>query len=190
MSIASPTLRSSSRIEPWLSCSSWATDRLERPSTAEMFTGTSKTEARSCALFSSSGAVSGSAPSSGANSSSLRSSSAMFLAFAGRDQGFGVQALGGERRLQDLGDALGGGGGIERRAAVAEVEGEGVAGHGGIGLDHERAGVAAGLGAFLERLLQRLGEVGLGGDDQARRRRDLLRQGFDGGGQGRGRKTL
>ena len=35
MSIASPTLRSSSSTLPWPSCRSWATERLARPKTAE-----------------------------------------------------------------------------------------------------------------------------------------------------------
>src|SRR5207237_888188 len=122
--------------EPWASCRSAATESVERPRTAEMFTGTSKTGARSPALFSSSSPRgSAAAASSGANSSSLRSSSsAMGSAFASGDQGFGVQALGGERRLQGLVHALGGGGGVEGDLAVTEIEHEGVAGEALLGL--------------------------------------------------------
>src|SRR5579859_801617 len=193
MSMASPTLRSSSRTLPWPSCSNWATERLARPSTAEMFTGTSKTGARSVAIFSSSLIVSASGPSPWANSSSFSSSevsgsgvsdmawlSGLLGVWSGgsaaRDQGFGVQALGGERRVQGLGDAVGGGGGIEARRAVAEVEGEGVRADAGRGADLDRAWITHSLGGLFQHGLQPLQQLRLGGDDQARRGLDLAGQ--------------
>jgi len=98
MSMASPTLRSSSSTLPWPSCSSWATDRLARPSTAEMFTGTSNTGARSEAdLPSVSTGASEARASSAANSSSVRLFSSAMVGLAGGNQGFGVQALGGAK---------------------------------------------------------------------------------------------
>src|SRR6185437_6250707 len=168
MSIASPTLRSSSSTLPWPSCNNWATERLARPSTAEMLTGTSKTGARSVALFSSSSpASSASGPSPGANSSSFISVLAVSAVSStsgvsdmawlsglwgvggvggggsrAGDQGFGVQALGGQRGVQGLGDAFGGGGGVEARRAVPEIEGEGVRPKGGVGADLDGARIA------------------------------------------------
>src|SRR5579872_396239 len=127
MSIASPTLRSSSSTLPWLSCSSCATERWARPSTAEMLTGTSNTGARSVAVFSSPSPVAAGIP-LGPNSSSFRSvSSAMGRLFDGLGwggQGFGVQALGGEGAFQRLRHALRRAGRVERRRAVAPVEHE------------------------------------------------------------------
>src|SRR5690606_41866774 len=126
MSMASPTLRSSSSTLPELSCSSWATDMVERPSTAEIETGTSNTGARSVALFSSPAPIRSGRPPAPPKSSSFRSSSlAMGSASRRRDQGFGVQAFGGQGGGQRRLHALGGGGGIEGRGAVAEVQGEG-----------------------------------------------------------------
>src|SRR5258706_5634808 len=134
MSMASPTLRSSSSTLPWPSCSSWATDRLARPRTAEMLTGTSNTGARSPADFSSlivgASAV---AESSGANSSRVRSvSSAMIFIQVRGLQRFAVQALGRERGLQGGADAGGGGLRVEGGAAVAPIQDEGGAGHVGV----------------------------------------------------------
>src|SRR5690348_4262160 len=135
MSMASPTLRSSSRTLPELSWRSWATDMEALPSTAEIDTGTSKTGARSVAFFSSPSKPpsAGSSP-PGPNSSSWSSLSDMALYSSGEarvgpgNQGFGVQALGGERRVQGLGDAVGGGLRVVGRRPVAEIEGEGAAG--------------------------------------------------------------
>src|SRR5690606_22838653 len=59
MSMASPTLRSSSSTLPEMSWRSWATDIEARPSTAEMDTGTTNTGARSVADFSFSASGSG-----------------------------------------------------------------------------------------------------------------------------------
>src|SRR6185437_14628676 len=100
-------------------------------STAEMFTGTSNTGARSLAVFSSSSAGPASA-SPGPNSSSFRSSSAMSglgsrvwigvgVEVRGARQGerLGVQALGGESAFQRLADARGGAGRVEGGRAVA-----------------------------------------------------------------------
>src|SRR5690606_8199341 len=75
MSIASPTLRSSSRTLPRPSLSSWATDMCALPSTAEMFTGTSNTGVRSLADLSWPSSIEARAVLSG-NSSSGRSLSA------------------------------------------------------------------------------------------------------------------
>ncbi len=81
MSIASPTLRSSSRIEPADSCSSWATDMWARPSTAEMLTGTSNTGARSEAILSLSSTGISEANIEPPNSSRVRLSSDMTISF-------------------------------------------------------------------------------------------------------------
>src|SRR5215469_9112863 len=51
MSIASPTLRSSSTMVPLLSFKSWLTSMPDLPSTADTVTGTSKTASRSAELF-------------------------------------------------------------------------------------------------------------------------------------------
>ena len=96
-----------------------------------------------------------------------------------------MQALGGQRRVQGLGDAFGGGGGIEARRAVAEIEGEGVGADAGCGADLDRARIAHRLGGLFQRGLQPLGEVGVGGDDQPRRGLDLAGQGGQRGLDGR-----
>src|SRR5579871_5898669 len=172
MSIASPTLRSSSSTLPWPSCSSCATERLARPSTAEMFTGTSNTGARSLAVFSSPSPTGVATMPSGPNSSSFRSvSSAMrglVVEREGRIEGerLGVQALGGERAFEGLGDAPCGGGRIERGRAVAPVEDEGGAGELGVVAHHDLAGVADRLGGLGDR----------GGGPLGQRRRDAQHQ--------------
>src|ERR1700741_2918957 len=122
MSMASPTLRSSSSTEPWPSLSSCATDRCALPSTAEMLTGTSKTGARSEAVLSPSSITGASAVDSG-NTSRLRPSEAMGGVL--RDQGLGVQALGVQRLGEGFGPAAGRGGRIEGGLAVDPVEREG-----------------------------------------------------------------
>src|SRR5215472_4081702 len=161
MSIASPTLRSSSSTLPWPSCSSWATDRCARPSTAEMFTGTSNTGARSLAVFSSPSPSPGAGVSpSAANSSSFKSvSSAIGRLLAKgsgqvRRQRLGVQALGGERAFQGLGDAQRGAGRIERRRAVAPVQHERGGGKIRIVAQDDLSGIADRLGGLGEGGLQ------------------------------------
>src|SRR5438093_1548654 len=188
MSMASPTLRSSSSTLPWLSCSSWATERCARPSTAEMFTGTSKTGARSVAVLSSPPPPSGRPPSG--NSSSFRSFSDMSLTFPSGVQGFGVQPFGGERRVQGLRHAFGGQRRIEARRAVAEVEGEGVLAHGEVAAHLDGAREAGLLGGLVEPALQPLGEVGGGGDDQPGSGLDLARQRLERGLHRRLREAL
>src|SRR5215831_4729724 len=159
MSIASPTLRSSSSTLPWPSCSSWATDRLARPSTAEMFTGTSNTGARSVAVFSSPSPRPGAGASpSVVNSSSFRSVSSAIGRLLAKGSGgvgrqrLGVQALGGERAFQRLGDAHRRARGIESRRAVAPVQ-------------HERGGGEVRVVAQddLSGIANRLGGLGDGG---------------------------
>jgi hypothetical protein len=96
-----------------------------------------------------------------------------------------MEALGGQRRVQSLGDALGGGGGIETRRAVPEIEGEGVGREAGGGPHLYRARIAHCLGGFLKHGLQAVNELSVGDDDQARRGLDLagerLQGGLDGG---------
>ena len=92
----------------------------------------------------------------------------------------GCAVLDGERRVQGLGDAFGGGDGVEARRAVPEVEGEGVGGHARCRADLDRAGIAHRLGGLFQHGLQALGEFGVGRDDKARRSFDLARQGFQG----------
>ena len=101
-----------------------------------------------------------------------------------------MQAFGGQRGVQGLGDALGGGRRIEGRRAVAEVEGEGVGCEAGVGPDNYRALVAArGSGLFQHRL-QPLGQFGIGGDHQARGGLDLAGEGFKGGADGSFREAV
>src|SRR6185503_11096426 len=151
MSMASPTLRSSSSTVPGPSFSSWATERLARPSTAEMLTGTSNTGARSTAVFSSPSSIGLSAmawpgPSSpscsGVSDGPAAVSSDIFDAFDAlrRDQ-----ALGGEGGVQRLGDSGGRLLGIEGRAALAPFEDEGGAVQLRIGHGDNLAGKAHGL---------------------------------------------
>src|SRR5579862_4157728 len=149
MSIASPTLRSSSSTLPWLSWSSWATDRWARPSTAEMLTGTSNTGARSVAVFSSPSTPAATTP-LGPNSSSFRSVSSAMVSLVGGvgGQGFGVQAFGGQRAFQRLGDARGGASRVERRGAVAPVEDEGCGRQVRLGPGEDLARVADRLGGL------------------------------------------
>src|SRR3990167_936208 len=165
MSMASPTLRSSSSTLPWPSCSSWATERLARPSTAEMLTGTSKTGARSAADFPSlSTCISEASFSSAANSSSVRLVSSAIVGLVGGNQGFGMQTLGGEGRVEGGRHAFGGGLGIESRLAVAPVEDEGGGGQRGVGPGGDLAGEADRLGGLVEGRLDAAFEAG--GDPQ------------------------
>ena len=131
---------------PWPSCSSWATDMLALPSTAEMLTGTSNTGARSAAVFSSrprSAHVGGRlrpAP----NSSRARGRRQPWsVSFAGPGiRGSACRPSAASAASRACGDAFGGGlVGIEGRAAVAPVEDEGGAAHAvGLGLDDDLAG--------------------------------------------------
>src|SRR6185312_11701875 len=141
MSMASPTLRSSSSTEPWLSLSSCATDRWARPSTAEMLTGTSKTVCRSWAIFSSFSTGISEARVVVSNWSRENGSSSAMVGLVGRIhirsvQGLGVETFRGQGLVEGLGDAGGGGVGIEGGRAVAPVEDEGGGGQGGIGPHH------------------------------------------------------
>src|SRR5471030_497355 len=160
MSMASPTLRSSSSTLPCPNCSSWATERWARPSTAEMLTGTSNTGARSVAVFSSPSPMVASAPLLGPNSSSLRSVSSAMSGLVGRGdrdwQGFGVQAFGGERAFQRLGHAHGCAGGIEGGGTVAPVEHEGGGGQRRLGPGDDLARITDRLGGLGQRGLQPL----------------------------------
>src|SRR5438093_1103045 len=135
MSMASPTRRSSSSTLPGPSFNRLATDRLALPSTAEMWTGTSKTGARSAAVLSS--VISepvGTRAVSGANSS----------------RGGGVSR------------ARGGVG--ERLLHPRRVVGSGVHQEPRGGLDLQRQGVERGPGGRLGRLVQRgVGDLA-GGD--------------------------
>src|SRR5260221_7602747 len=148
--MASPTLRSSSSTLPWPSCKSWATDRLALPSTAEMFTGTSKTVARSPADFSSVVVVANAAAdSSGANSSRVRSVSSAMIGFQFRGhQGFGVQPFGGQGGLQGGAAAGSGGLAIEGRSAIPPVQHEGRARHVRIGAGEDLTGKTDVLGGL------------------------------------------
>ncbi len=101
-----------------------------------------------------------------------------------------MQALGGQRRMQGLGDAFGGRGGIEARRAVAEVEGEGAGRERRVGAHLDRAGIADRLGGLLEHGLQTVGELGVGGEDQAGRGLDLAGQGLQGGAHRRLRELV
>src|ERR1700761_6366115 len=150
MSIASPSLRSSSSTEPWLSLSSCATDRCARPSTAEMLTGTSKTVCRSWATFSSASTGMSDARVVTGNSSRENGSSAM-VGLVGVIQGFGVEAFGGQGLVEGLGDAGGRRMGIERGRAVAPVEDEGGHRQVRIGAHHDLAGIAGAVGGLVER---------------------------------------
>src|ERR1700761_1723348 len=164
MSMASPTLRSSSSTDPWPSLSSCATDRCALPSTAEILTGTSKTGARSEAILSPSSIAGASAVEFG-NSWRLRSSEAMGGVLG--DQGFGVQALGLQRLGQGFGHAAGGGGRIVGGLAVAPVERESGGGRAGLLPDQQLARQAVLLGEDFE-LAGDL-RIGRGGaHDQAR----------------------
>ena len=69
-----------------------------------------------------------------------------------------MQAFGGERRVQGLGDAFSGGGRVEGGLAVAEVEGEGVGPEGAVGAHHDRALEAEVAGGLFQGGLQGLGE--------------------------------
>src|SRR5579885_3571548 len=198
MSIASPTLRSSSSTLPCPSCSSCATERCARPSTAEMPTGTSKTGARSDAVFSSpSGATA--TTSSGGSSSSFRSvfgSSAIGgrlvggSGSGGGNQGFGVKALGGERALERFGDPRRGRGRIERGRAVAPLEHERSLGQRRIGARQDLPGVADRFGGLRERGLQSFGELRRRAQDQSGRRFHLSRERRERSLQRRLRKAL
>src|SRR5581483_8955488 len=198
MSIASPTLRSSSSTLPCPSCSSCATERCARPSTAEIPTGTSKTGARSDAVFSApSGATA--TTSSGGSSSSFRSvfgSSAIGgrlvggSGSGGGNQGFGVKALGGERALERFGDPRRGRGRIERGRAVAPLEHERSLGQRRIGARQDLPGVADRFGGLGERGLQPLGELRRRAQDQSGRRFHLSRERRERSLQRRLRKAL
>src|SRR5258706_894612 len=168
--MASPTLRSSSSTLPWPSCKSWATDRLALPSTAEMFTGTSNTGARSPADFSSVVVVANAAAdSSGANSSRVRSVSSAMIGFQFRGhQRFGVQPFGGQSGLQGGADAGGGGLGIEGRAAIPPGQYEGPARHAGTGACEGLTGKADGLGSLFQGGLQLFEQIRRGVKQQAR----------------------
>src|SRR5665213_2450616 len=131
-----------------------------------MCTGTSKTGARSAALLSSaSTAISAASGAFGSNSSSARvprglasgsggMMSSAIVGLAGGNQGFGVQAFGRERGVQGFGDAIGRLDRIEGGAPVAPVEHEGGVGQGGITLDHDLAGKAAGRSGHIQRGLR------------------------------------
>src|SRR6202012_615981 len=149
MSMASPTLRSSSSTEPWLSLSSCATDRCARPSTAEILTGTSKTVCRSWATFSSASTGISDAREVVGNSSSENGSSAM-VGLVRMIQGFGVEALGGQGFFKRLGHTGRRPLGIEGGRSVAPVQDEGGHGQGRIGAHHDLAGIAGIGGGFVE----------------------------------------
>src|SRR5437868_387230 len=124
-----------------------------------MLTGTSKTVARSLAVFSSSGSAAGT-PSAPSNSCRLRpaaasasvSLSSAMIGLALRNQGFGVQAFGRQRRGKGFGDTGGSLFGIECRATIAPVEYEGGHRQGGVALDHDGAGETDRLGGLVEGL--------------------------------------
>src|SRR5665213_959170 len=194
MSIASPTLRSSSSTEPALSLSSCATDMWARPSTAEMLTGTSKTGARSdavlvspswgsgaCSPGPSSLSVSGASATSAPAKSAPSSGSSAIGCLFGEFQRLGVQALGREGGVQGGGHAGGRLLGIEGRAALAPFEDEGGARQVGVGLHHHLARIAGGLGRLVEGELDAVGDLGRRANQQAGVGLDLPAQGLEGG---------
>src|SRR3569833_1834744 len=189
MSMASPTLRSSSSTLPWPSLSSCATDRLALPSAAEMLTGTSNTGARSTAVFSLSSPGMVRAMDSGNSSSGWSLSAALGFGSGSRGYGFAVQALGGQRRGEGFADASGGVVGVEGGLAVSPFDGEGGGGKSGRGAKHHlarEAGVAGNNHDHTQQPGVRVGHA----HDQARLGLDLARQGLERRGDRRIREAV
>src|SRR5438445_819512 len=196
MSMASPTLRSSSTMVPRPSLSSWLTSMPLLPSTALTVTGTSNTASRSAAVCLGAASIGMSvlsnAPEAPGAPSWLRSgrstlSVAMGLSFHYVREMTGNK--GAERVLDDAFAAFG--------AAAAPFDAAIGAGHGGIGGDQHAALITFLLGDVGQPGFQHLGHRGRGTQGDARFGdrlvHGLAQRGFHiAGGQGseRGRRDL
>src|SRR5471030_1434016 len=183
MSMASPTLRSSSMMVPLPSFKSWLTSIPLLPSTALTVTGTSKTASRSAAECLGAVSAGPSALSSAAGTpeaaSWLRSgrstlSVAMGLSFhvrrghvrrghirSGHLMRETVSNKGGQRLFDDLFAAFG--------AAAAPFDAAIVARHGQVGGDHHASLIALFMGDSGQARFQHLGNGGRGADRKSTR---------------------
>src|SRR5580698_528208 len=177
MSMDSPTRRSSSRTVPGPSFKSWPTSIFERPSTAETWTGTSKTASRSAATREACSSSLKPTSSIDGVSAALRSGSGTCPSVSLMTQPSWTLAAGRHVAPDEFVDLCLDGRALQHDAAICPFDFAVAVGNRRFRQDHQASFEAALLGELFDSFASALVK-GIVDPDHQMRRRDQMREAF------------